>query len=80
MPGAIGMTVWAMLIVGMIDNLLSPFVIGNRMDIPPLLIMFAVLGGIALMGPIGILVGPLAVSLLYSLVSIYRESFQGIES
>lgn len=80
MPGAIGMTVWAVLIVGTIDNLLSPFVIGNRVDIPPLLIMFSVLGGIVLMGPIGILVGPLAVSLLYSLVSIYRESFQGIQS
>ncbi len=80
MPAAIGMTIWAVLIVGMIDNLLNPFVIGSRVDIPPLMVLFSVLGGIALMGPIGILVGPLAVSLLYSLVSIYRTSFQGIES
>jgi predicted PurR-regulated permease PerM len=79
-PAAIGMTIWAVLIVGMIDNLLNPFVIGSRVDIPPLMVLFSVLGGIALMGPIGILVGPLAVSLLYSLVSIYRASFQGIHS
>jgi predicted PurR-regulated permease PerM len=79
-PAAIGMTIWAVLIVGMIDNLLNPFVIGSKVNIPPLLVLFAVLGGIALMGPIGILVGPLAVSLLYSLVSIYRTSFQGLES
>ncbi len=75
-PAAVGMTIWAVLIVGMIDNLLNPFVIGSRVDIPPLMVLFSVLGGIALMGPVGILVGPLAVSLLYSLVSIYRESFQ----
>ncbi len=78
-PAAIGMTVWAILIVGMIDNLLNPFVIGGRVDIPPLLILFAVLGGIALLGPVGVLVGPLAVSLLYALVGIYRTSFQGVE-
>lgn len=80
MPQAIGMTVWAILIVGMVDNLLNPLVIGSRVDIPPLLILFSVLGGIALLGPVGVLVGPLAVSLLYSLVGIYRTSFQGTQS
>ena len=77
---AIGMAAWAIGIVGMIDNLLNPIVIGSNADLPPLLVLFSVLGGIALMGPVGILVGPLAISLLYALVSIYRTSFQGVNS
>jgi predicted PurR-regulated permease PerM len=72
---AIGLTVWAVVLVGLVDNLLNPVVIGRNTNVPPLLILFSVLGGISLMGPVGILIGPLTVSLLYALVSIYRSSF-----
>jgi len=74
---AIGLIIWAAIIVGMIDNVLSPFIIADKTNIPPLLILFAVLGGLSLLGPVGILVGPLAVSLLYTLISIYRNEFKG---
>jgi len=73
---AVGLLAWSALAVGMIDNVLSPFIIGGKTHIPPLLILFAVLGGIALAGPVGILVGPLAISLLYTLISIYRHEFR----
>jgi len=73
---AIGLLAWAVVFVGLIDNLLTPYIVGNSMNIPPLLILFAVLGGISLLGPVGILVGPLAVSLLYTLISIYRNEFR----
>ncbi len=73
---ALGLSIWSVIIVGTIDNLLNPIIVGNKIDVPPLLILFAVLGGIALMGPVGILIGPLTVSFLYTLVSIYRTRFQ----
>lgn len=76
MVGAIGLTAWSTIIVGLIDNLLNPFIVGKTINIPPLLILFSVLGGISFLGPIGILVGPLAVSLLYTLISIYRNEFK----
>lgn len=72
---AFGLILWAMLLVGMVDNLLSPLVVGNRVNIPPLFILFAVLGGIALLGPVGLLVGPIAVSLLHTLLTIYKSDF-----
>jgi predicted PurR-regulated permease PerM len=72
---AVGLLVWAVVIVGLVDNLLGPLVVGRKMNIPSILIMFSVLGGIALLGPVGILVGPLVVSLLYSLISIYKNEF-----
>lgn len=75
-PQAIGFTLWAVIIVGTIDNFLSPTMIGSRINIHPLLILFSILGAIALMGPVGILIGPITLSFLYALVSIYREEYQ----
>jgi predicted PurR-regulated permease PerM len=77
---AIGMAIWAIVIVGLMDNFLNPLIVGQRIEVPPLLILFAVLGGIALMGPVGILIGPLTISLLYALIGIYRHSFQSTNS
>ena len=73
---AIGLLAWAVAIVGTIDNLLSPVIVSNRINLPPLVILFSVLGGISLFGPVGILVGPLTISLLYTLISIYRNEFK----
>ncbi len=70
---AIGFTIWATVIVGFVDNLLNPTLVGRRTNIPPLFILFSVLGGIALLGPVGILIGPLTISLLLALIAIYRE-------
>jgi len=72
---AIGLTIWGSVLVGMIDNFLSPMVISRKTNISPLLILFAVLGGVSLLGPIGILIGPLTINLLYTLIAIYRNDF-----
>ena len=73
---ALGLLVWAVAMVGTIDNILNPIVVGSKINLPPLIILFSVLGGISLLGPVGILVGPLTISLLYTLISIYRNEFQ----
>ncbi|MCE9549306.1 AI-2E family transporter [Candidatus Nomurabacteria bacterium] len=73
--GAVGLAIWAGVVVGLIDNFLSPVIISEKTNIPPLLILFAVLGGLSLLGPVGILVGPLTISLLYTLIAIYRNEF-----
>jgi predicted PurR-regulated permease PerM len=70
---ALGLLIWSGLLVGMIDNLLAPYVISKNTETPSLFILFSILGGVSLMGPVGVLIGPLALSLLYSLVSIYRK-------
>lgn len=70
---AFGFMVWAATLVGSIDNLLNPIVVGAKIDIHPLLVLFAVLGGLALLGPVGILIGPLIISFAYALVGVYRS-------
>lgn len=74
---ALGLAIWSVFLVGAIDNFLSPIVVGNRINVPPMFILFAVLGGVAILGPVGLLIGPLSVSLLYTLTSIYKSDFRG---
>ncbi len=69
---AIGFAIWGLALVGTIDNMLNPIFVGKRINIHPLLVLFSVLGGIVLMGPIGLLVGPLAISFMYALMSVYK--------
>jgi predicted PurR-regulated permease PerM len=73
---ALGLFIWAVIMVATIDNILNPVIVSNRIKLHPLLILFSVLGGISLFGPIGIIVGPLTISLLYTLIYIYRDEFK----
>jgi len=70
---ALGLLLWSVLLVGTIDNILSPYIMSKDTEVPPILTLFAILGGISLMGPVGLLIGPIVLSLLYSLVAIYRK-------
>lgn len=72
-PQAIGLLVWGALAVGLVDNLLGPKLVGRGMNLHPLLVLLSVLGGLALFGTAGIFLGPLAVSLLFALLSIYAD-------
>ncbi len=67
-----GLILWGGVAVGLIDNLLGPTLIGRGAKIHPLFVLFAVLGGIAFYGPMGFLLGPLTLSLLFALLDIYR--------
>ncbi|HEY5587659.1 MAG TPA: AI-2E family transporter [Candidatus Paceibacterota bacterium] len=73
---ALGLLLWSLLLVGTIDNILSPYIISKDTEIPSLFILFSILGAITLVGPLGILVGPLVLSLLYSLISIYKKELK----
>jgi len=73
---AFGLLAWYILLVSTIDNILSPYLISKKSEVPPLFILFSILGGVSLMGAIGIIIGPLVLSLLYTLVSIYRKEIK----
>ncbi len=84
---AIGLTVWGFVVIGLIDNVSRPFLVGRGVDIHPLLILLSVLGGISALGPSGILFGPIIASLFLVLCDIYIEfttrwakDFDGITS
>ncbi|MEX0650288.1 MAG: AI-2E family transporter [Candidatus Andersenbacteria bacterium] len=74
---SIGLAIWAIVAVGLIDNLLGPKFIQQGLHIHPLLILLSVLGGLALFGPIGFLLGPLIIALLFALLDVYQALIPG---
>jgi predicted PurR-regulated permease PerM len=58
-------------VISMVDNLLRPFFISTRTNIHPLLLFFAVLGGVQAFGLIGLIAGPLIATLFLTLIEIY---------
>ena len=69
----IGLLLWGFLVVSQIDNVLKPFLIGAKVNMHPMGIFFSVLGGVVVMGPIGLLVGPMLLAVLLTMIEIIRE-------
>ena len=67
--------VWCLGVVGSIDNILKPLLIGNRLGLPVLFLFFGILGGIALFGAVGIILGPALFALLRALLDLYLEEY-----
>src|SRR5690349_13160531 len=72
-PAAIGMAIWAMLAVGLVDNMVSPFIVGGRTKMHALLILLSILGGIQYFGPIGFILGPTILSALLVVLELYKS-------
>jgi predicted PurR-regulated permease PerM len=70
---------WGIGVVSMIDQFLRPWLIGQGAQIPVFFLVFSVLGGLALYGLIGLFVGPVLVSLLMTIIQIYREEYHNNE-
>lgn len=68
---ALALLVWGMIAVGLIDNFLGPKLVGRGTKLHSFLILLSILGGIVFFGPIGFLLGPLVLSLLFVLIEIY---------
>ncbi len=68
---AIGLAVWGITAVGLIDNLLGPYLMSRGVTLHPFLVLISVLGGIALFGPVGIVLGPVTLSLFTVLLELY---------
>ncbi len=69
--GGVGLLAWGVTAVGLVDNFLGPKLVGHGMRLHPLAVFIAVLGGIALFGPLGFILGPLAISVCLALIDIY---------
>ena len=70
---AIILTLWGTLAVGLVDNLLGPYLMSRGSALHPFLILLSVLGGVAMFGPIGFVVGPVIVSLFIVLLELYSK-------
>ncbi len=65
--------IWG-LMVSLSDNLVRPMIMKGRSELHPLLIFFSLLGGVFSFGPLGILLGPLAIVLAISMLQAYEAA------
>ncbi len=71
---AIGLLIWGMLAVGLIDNFLAPVFMNRGIRVHSFMVLISVLGGLAFFGPIGFVLGPIILAFLFSLLDIYKAS------
>lgn len=64
-------------IVGLVDNVVRPWVIGGRTEMGGLVVFISVLGGISVFGLLGVIVGPIVVATAASLLDLYAPSTPG---
>jgi predicted PurR-regulated permease PerM len=72
---ALFLLAWGGCMVGLIDNLAAPLLMGQQIKMPLPFLLLAILGGISLFGFKGLLLGPLILFVAPTLFEIYRERF-----
>jgi predicted PurR-regulated permease PerM len=73
---ALILVVWGILVIGTIDNVLSPRLVGRRARLHELLIFFGVLGGIEVFGVLGLVLGPVLVAVTLALLEMMRQAYR----
>jgi predicted PurR-regulated permease PerM len=68
------LVVWGLVVIGSIDNILSPRLVGRRASLHELLIFFAVLGGLQVFGVLGLVLGPVVVAMTLALIEMVRQA------
>ena len=71
----LGLLIWSAGVVGTIDNVLRPLLVGRDTKMPDLLIMLSTLGGLALFGATGLVLGPILAALFLTVLAVYSEVF-----
>ena len=66
---------WCAGVVGTIDNVLRPILVGRDTEMPDLLILLATLGGLGLFGATGLVLGPVLAALFITVLAIYSRVF-----
>ena len=68
---------WGTFLVSLPDNFIKPLIIGKKAKLPTFFLFLGILGGLQVYGFLGILFGPLVVTLVTAFIQIYREEFAG---
>ena len=73
-----GLCLFCALVVGSIDNLLRPVLVGKDTQMHELMIFFGTLGGIIMFGVMGMIIGPIVAALFVTIWEIYGVAFKDI--
>lgn len=70
---ALILTLWGIFIVGTIDNLLRPILVGKRLKLHTVITFMSIVGGLFLFGPAGLVLGPVVLTVTMELMRVWRN-------
>ncbi len=76
---AVGLTLWGVLAIGLVDNVLRPILVGRDTRMPDYLVLVTTLGGIAVFGINGFVIGPVIAAMFlvaWNLFAAARREMQ----
>lgn len=72
---ALFLAIWGTVVVGLVDNIVKPLLAKRGMHQHGAIVFFALLGGLAAFGTVGLLLGPLIVAFFLALVRIWERDY-----
>lgn len=70
-----GILIYGLVVVGSTDNIIRLYVLKKLDDVHPLITLIGVIVGVPIFGFIGLIFGPLLISLFIALVTIYKNEY-----
>ena len=70
----IGLILYGVLVIGLVDNLLRPFLVGKGTKLPDYVVLISTLGGIEVFGLNGFVIGPLIAAMFMVSWEIFAVS------
>ena len=72
----IGLAIFCAVVVGSIDNIVRPILVGKDTQMPDLMIFLSTLGGIIMFGALGLIIGPIIGALFITVWEMYGTVFR----
>ena len=72
---ALVLAIWGVVVVGLSDNVIKPLLAKRGMHMHGAIVFFSLLGGLAVFGAIGLLLGPLIIAFFLAVVRIYERDY-----
>ena len=69
--GVLGSVMFGIATTILVDNILTSYFFGKGLEVPSIFVLFSILGGILLFGPLGFIFGPLVLSVFLSIIRVY---------
>ncbi len=73
-PGIL-FTIYGTLIISTVDNIIKPIVIGDKTNLHPMILVFAILGGLNFFGFLGVFLAPIILVLVDNLLILYKNRY-----
>lgn len=77
--GGIFLAIYGVAVISLADNVIKPLILHGQSNLHPLWALLSVLGGVAALGPVGILIGPMVVVFLQTLLKILQREIAAMD-